>query len=76
MKKIFLAIAIFAAMASPALAVNTTVAYTSPLLVLLFVGFCALLVVMQLIPAVLVLFGATKAAMKETKKAELAKNKI
>ena len=49
---------------SPALAVDTTVTYNSGLLVLLFVGFCALLIVAQLIPALLVLFGMTKAATR------------
>ena len=49
---------------SPALAVDTSVTYNSGLLVLLFVGFCALLIVAQLIPALLVLFGMTKAATR------------
>ncbi len=49
-------------MISPVFAVDTTVTYNSGLLILLFVGFCALLIVAQLIPAVLALFGMTKAA--------------
>ncbi|MFO7812412.1 MAG: hypothetical protein R6V21_05550 [Pelovirga sp.] len=49
-------------MISPVFAVDTAVTYNSGLLVLLFVGFCALLIVAQLIPAVLALFGMTKAA--------------
>ncbi len=47
--------------AVPAFAVDTTKTYTSGLLVLLFVGFCALIIVAQLIPALLALFGMTKA---------------
>lgn len=71
MKKAILASIIFALMATPALAVNTAVTYTSPILVLLFVGFCALIVVAQLVPAILMLVGATKAAAKSTKKQEM-----
>jgi len=67
MKKTVLTLILFALMATPALAVNTAVTYTSPILILLFVGFCALLVVAQLIPAVLALFGATKDAAKSAK---------
>ncbi len=46
---------------SPAFAVDTAQTYNSGILVLLFVGFCALLIVAQLVPAILVLFGMTKA---------------
>ncbi|MCK5663147.1 MAG: hypothetical protein KAI17_06655, partial [Thiotrichaceae bacterium] len=48
---------------SPALAVDTSKTYSSGILILLFVGFCALLIVAQLVPAVLTLFGMTKAAV-------------
>jgi len=41
-------------------AVDTTQTYTSGILVLLFVGFCALIVVVQLIPALLMLYGWAK----------------
>ena len=41
--------------------ISTTVVYSSGLLTLLFVGFCALIVVAQLVPAVLTLIGMTKA---------------
>jgi len=34
--------------------------YNSPILVLLFVAFCALIIVAQLVPAVLALLGMTK----------------
>lgn len=49
---------------SPVCAADTSVTYSSGLLVLLFVGFCALLIVAQLVPAVLALFGMTKEAAK------------
>jgi len=55
-------------MISPVFAVDTAVTYNSGLLVLLFVGFCALLIVAQLIPAVLALFGMTKAAGQQAGK--------
>ena len=48
----------------PAMAADTSKVYNSGILVLLFVGFCALLVVAQLLPAVLSLFGMTKNAAK------------
>lgn len=60
--------------AVPAFAVDTAVAYNSGLLVLLFVGFCALIIVMQLIPAVLMLIGVTKAATEGSRKTATAKN--
>lgn len=42
---------------SNAWAVDTTQTYTSGVLVLLFVGFCALIVTVQLIPALVMLYG-------------------
>lgn len=60
-------LALFALMlmaASPALAVDTSTTYNSGILGLLFVGFCALIIVAQLVPAVLALFGMTKEASK------------
>lgn len=57
---------------SPALAVDTSQTYNSGILVLLFVGFCALLIVAQLVPAVLALFGMTKEAAKSTSGKKLA----
>ncbi len=49
-------------LATPALAVNSTTTYNSGLFVLSFVGFCTLVVIAQLIPAVLMLLGMTKDA--------------
>ena len=51
---------------SPALAVNTNQTYNSGILVLLFVGFCALIIIAQLVPAVLALLGMTKEAARST----------
>jgi len=71
--KLFLAaLALMFVAASPALAVDTSQTYNSGILVLLFVGFCALLIVAQLVPAVLALFGMTKEAAKSTSGKKLA----
>ena len=66
-----LALSLFAV---PAFAVDTAQTYNSGILVLLFVGFCALLIVAQLVPAVLTLFGMTKAIAQGTRKTASAKN--
>ena len=55
-------------MSVPAMAADTSKVYNSGILVLLFVGFCALLVVAQLLPAVMNLLGMTKNAAKNAKK--------
>ncbi len=60
-KSVLSTIAITMMLVTPAFAVDTATTYSSGILVLLFVGFCALLIVAQLVPAVLVLFGMTKA---------------
>lgn len=54
--------------AVPAFAVDTSKTYNSGILILLFVGFCALIIVAQLVPAVLALFGMTKEAAKGTRR--------
>jgi len=51
-----------------AMAVDTSHTYNSGILTLLFVGFCALLIVAQLVPAILMLFGLTKDAARGHKK--------
>ena len=61
--------------AVPAFAVDTAKTYQSGILVLLFVGFCALIIVAQLVPAVLALFGLTKEVAKQgSRKTASAKN--
>ena len=64
MKSVLSTIAVTMMLVSPAFAVDTTSTYNSGILVLLFVGFCALLIVAQLVPAVLMLIGMTKAVTK------------
>ena len=56
-----------------AFASTTTKVYSSNMLVLAFVGFLALIVVIQLIPAILALFGAIKGLAKRDENARLAK---
>jgi len=62
MKKIILTTLVFLATAGVSFAADTAVVYTSPILILLFVGFCALIIVAQLVPAILALVGMTKEA--------------
>lgn len=64
MKTLLTSLVLLLVAVSPALAVDTSKTYNSGILILLFVGFCALLIVAQLVPAVLALFGMTKEAAK------------
>jgi hypothetical protein len=47
-------------LASPALAVDTTTTYSSGILVGVFLAFCALVVVVQLLPTIMLLVGFIK----------------
>ena len=68
MKKTIMSGILFLLISTPAMAVDTTQTYNSGILVLLFVGFCALIIVAQLIPAILSLFGMTKTITKNNRK--------
>lgn len=72
MKTLLTTLTLLLVAASPALAVDTSKTYNSGILILLFVGFCALIIVAQLVPAVLALFGMTKDAVKSTSGQKLA----
>lgn len=48
---------------TPAFAASTTRVYNSGILVLVFLGFCALVVVAQLIPALITLWGMLKSVV-------------
>ncbi|PLY04703.1 MAG: hypothetical protein C0622_02375 [Desulfuromonas sp.] len=63
-KRVLASFALLLTAVSPALAVDTSQTYNSGILVLLFVGFCALIIVAQLVPAVLALLGMTKEAAR------------
>lgn len=55
--------------AAPAFAsVDTTRVYNSGILVLLFLGVCALIVVVQLIPAMMLLFGSIRTMLAGAKR--------
>ncbi len=66
MKAVLTTVALVFMAVSPALAVDTNQTYNSGILVLLFVGFCALIIIAQLVPAVLALLGMTKEAARNT----------
>lgn len=55
-------------LASPALAVDTTTTYSSGILVGVFLAFCALVVVVQLMPTIMLLVGFIKGLLKSTDK--------
>lgn len=71
-KSILTSLVLLLTAVSPALAVDTSKTYNSGILILLFVGFCALLIVAQLVPAVLALFGMTRDAARSTSGKKLA----
>lgn len=48
----------------PVFAVDTTKTYSSGILVLAFLAFCALVIVVQLMPTLLLLFGFVKGLIK------------
>ena len=56
--------ALLAISAHPAFAASTATVYNSGILVLGFLGICALVVVAQLIPAIMVLLGMLKGMVK------------
>ncbi len=55
-------------LASPVLAVDTTTTYSSGILVGVFLAFCALVVVVQLMPTIMLLVGFIKGLIKGTDK--------
>ena len=54
--------------AGPALAVDTTKTYSSGILVGVFLAFCALIVVVQLMPTIMLLVGFVKGLINGTAK--------
>src|SRR5512139_3018716 len=59
-------VAMMGATSLPALAVDTSRTYSSGLLIGIFLGFCALLVVVQLMPSVMLLVGFIKGLTRRT----------
>ncbi|KAF0219616.1 MAG: hypothetical protein FD174_1871 [Geobacteraceae bacterium] len=60
---------------TPAFAADTHKVYSSGILVLVFLGFCALVVVVQLIPALITLWGMIRSMASGTAKEEQVKVK-
>jgi len=72
MRVLMSTLAILLAAAPSAFASTTARVYSSSILVLAFVGFLALIVVIQLIPAIMTLFGVLKGLAKKGNKTRLA----
>lgn len=73
MRKIFLAIGAFLVGSHSAYASEmdlTRQIYTSEILVQLFLGFCALIIVLQVVPSMLLLFGMVKGLFSASKSVE------
>jgi hypothetical protein len=66
-------LAMLLAAAPSAFASTTTRVYSSSMLVLAFVGFLALIVVIQLIPAIMTLIGALRGVAKKQDELRMAK---
>ena len=69
-RSLFWGISMLALMADPVLAVDTTKTYSSGLLVGAFLAFCALIVVAQLMPTLIILAGFVKGLINGTNKQE------
>jgi hypothetical protein len=70
LKSLFLAVSMTALMVSPAFAVDTTKTYSSGILVGAFLAFCALVVVVQLMPTLIILAGFVKSLVNGTNRKE------
>ena len=73
---IFSTLAILLATAPGAFAATTTRVFSSSILVLAFVGFLALIVVIQLIPAIMALIGALRGLTRKEENTRMAKVEI
>jgi hypothetical protein len=67
-RRLFLGMSMLMVFADPALAVDTSKTYSSGLLVGAFLAFCALVVVVQLMPTIMILVGFVKGLLKGTHK--------
>lgn len=67
-RRLLTGVAVVLLTADPVLAVDTTKTYSSGLLVGLFLAFCALIVVVQLMPTIMLLVGFIKGLIKGTDK--------
>jgi hypothetical protein len=65
---------IFLMLAANAQAASTSKVFVSKLGIVIFLGFCALVLVVQLIPAIMTLFGMLKGVGKEQQKSRVKMN--
>lgn len=75
MRTIFASMYLFFVCASPSFAAGSTKVYNSGILVLAFLGFCALVVVIQLIPAIITLAGMLKGMAEKNPEGAKARNR-
>lgn len=73
---LFITITLWLVAIPQAFAASTTRVYSSGILVLAFLGFCALIVVVQLIPALITLWGIVKELVAGKGKEKDAKAEI
>jgi uncharacterized membrane protein YdfJ with MMPL/SSD domain len=66
------ALTVWLATGNSAYAATTTKVYNSGILVLVFIGFVALVVVVQMIPAIITLMGMIKGLVKESREKTVA----
>ena len=64
---VFNALTVWLATSNSAYAATTTKVYSSGILVLVFIGFVALVVVVQMIPAIITLMGMIKGLVRENR---------
>lgn len=69
MASLTMSVVLLLSVAGPALAVDTSKTYSSGILVGIFLGFCALVVVVQLMPTIMLLVAFIKGLMKGSEKA-------
>ncbi len=68
---IVLALVVVITTVGPASAVDTARTYNSGVFVIIFLGVCALIIVAQLVPALLLMLGAIKALASGRKREEI-----
>ena len=71
MRIILTTLSILLATVAGSFAATTAKVYSSGILVIVFLSFCALVVVIQLIPAIAVLFGIIKGLVKKAEDANM-----
>jgi prepilin signal peptidase PulO-like enzyme (type II secretory pathway) len=63
-RNLLMGVSMLMIMAGPAFAVDTTKTYSSGILVGIFLAFCALVVVVQLMPTIMLLIGFVKGLVR------------